>query len=57
MKSRKKLLYNDLRLEVLSLMRTFRPDDSLIKKRIDSLVDREYIEKDKTDENLLVYKA
>jgi cullin 3 len=51
MKSRKKLLYNNLRLEVLSLMRTFKPDDLLIKKRIDSLIDREYIERDKTDEN------
>lgn len=28
----------DLRLEVVTLMQTFKPDDALIKKRIDSLI-------------------
>jgi hypothetical protein len=56
MKSRKKLPYNNLRLEVVTLMQNFKPDEALIKKRIDSLIEREYIMKDKIDENILVYK-
>tara|TARA_B110000285_G_C15034531_1_gene568510 strand:+ start:1033 stop:1206 length:174 start_codon:yes stop_codon:yes gene_type:complete len=57
MKARKKMNYNDLRLEIVTLMRTFKPDDALIKKRIDSLIERDYLEKDKDDENQIIYKA
>ena len=57
MKARKKLLYNDLRLEVVTFMRTFKPDDAMIEKRVASLIEREYLDKDKTDENLIIYKA
>jgi hypothetical protein len=56
MKSRKKVTYNNLRLEVVTLMQNFKPDEALIKKRIDSLIEREYIMKDKIDENILLYK-
>ena len=49
--------YNDLRLEIVTLMRTFKPDDALIKKRVSSLVERDYLEIDKNDENLIIYKA
>jgi Cullin protein neddylation domain len=56
MKSRKKVTYNNLRLEVVTLMQNFKPDEALIKKRIDSLIEREYIMKDKIDENTLLYK-
>jgi len=57
MKARKKMQYNDLRLEIVTLMRTFKPDDALIKKRVASLVERDYLETDKNDENLIIYKA
>lgn len=57
MKARKKLLYNDLRLEVVTFMRTFKPDDAMIEKRVASLIEREYLERDKNDENLIIYKA
>jgi len=57
MKATKKMNYNDLRLEIVTLMRTFKPDDALIKKRIDSLIERDYLEKDKDDENQIIYKA
>ena len=57
MKARKKMQYNDLRLEIVTLMRTFKPDDALIKKRVASLVERDYLEIDKNDENLIIYKA
>ena len=48
--------YNGLRLEVITLMQNFRPDEVLIKKRIENLIEREYITKDKQDENILLYK-
>ena len=51
MKARKKMNYNDLRLEVVTLMRTFKPDDALIKKRVTSLIERDYLETEKDDEN------
>jgi len=57
MKARKKMNYNDLRLEIVTLMRTFKPDDALIKKRVSSLIERDYLETDKDDENLIIYKA
>jgi cullin 1 len=47
MKSRKKVDYNGLRLEVINLMQNFKPDEVLIKKRIENLIEREYITKDK----------
>ena len=56
MKSRKKVDYNGLRLEVINLMQNFKPDEVLIKKRIENLIEREYITKDKQDENILIYK-
>lgn len=49
MKTRKKMKVQDLRLEVVQIMQTFKPDDQLIKKRIESLIQREYMEKDKND--------
>ena len=57
MKARKKMNYNDLRIEIVTLMRTFKPDDALIKKRVSSLIERDYLEMDKDDENLIIYKA
>ena len=38
-------------------MQTFKPDDALIKKRMESLIEREYMERDKNDHNMIVYKA
>ena len=57
MKSRKQMKFNDLRLEVVNIMQTFKPDDALIKKRIEILIVKEYMEKDKNDANLIIYKA
>ena len=51
MKSRKKLGINQLKVEVITLMQTFKPDDALIKKRIENLIEREYLERDKTDQS------
>ncbi|KAK9464441.1 Cullin [Lipomyces arxii] len=54
MKARKTLEHNILVTEVVSqLSRHFRPDTSLIKKRIDAMLEREYIER--SSENRQVY--
>ena len=57
MKSRKKLNVNELKVEVIKLMQTFKPDDALIKKRIENLIEREYLERDKNEAAMLLYKA
>mmetsp|Transcript_15028 Transcript_15028/g.25543 ORF Transcript_15028/g.25543 Transcript_15028/m.25543 type:complete len:117 (-) Transcript_15028:43-393(-) len=57
MKSRNRLAMIELRTKVIMLMQTFKPDDQLIKRRVDALIEREYIEFDKNDANILVYKA
>ena len=57
MKARKKMQYKDLVLEIIMLSRTFKPDDALIQKRVASLVERDYLEIDKNDDKLIIYKA
>ncbi|KAI1712967.1 cullin family domain-containing protein [Ditylenchus destructor] len=54
MKARKHLVHNDLVTEVTNQLKArFMPDPTLIKKRIESLIEREYLERDKV--NLKVY--
>ena len=57
MKSRKRMMINELRVEVVTLMQNFKPDIVLINKRLDNLIEREYMEKDKNDDKWLIYKA
>ena len=57
MKSRKKMSVNDLRVEVITIMQNFKPAESLIKKRIEFLIEREYLERDKDDHSMMIYKA
>lgn len=58
MKSRKVLQHTQLVLEVVQqLTRMFRPDLKLIKKRIEDLIQREYIERDKDNPNVFRYLA
>ena len=57
MKSRKKMAMTDLRLEVITIMQNFKPAESLIKKRIEFLIEREYLERDKDDHSMMIYKA
>eukprot|EP00890_Picochlorum_soloecismus_P002261 jgi/Picsp_1/3035/NSC_01257-R1_cullin 3 len=58
MKSRKVLQHNDVVAEVTrQLSSRFNPSPVLIKKRIESLLDREYIERDTTDRTLYRYIA
>lgn len=57
MKSRKKMNMVELRLEVITIMQNFKPAESLIKKRIEFLIEREFLERDKEDHGSLIYKA
>ena len=43
--------------EVITMMQNFKPEIALIKKRIDNLVERDYMERDKPDEQVLLYRA
>lgn len=58
MKARKVLNNKQLVLECIEQFRKmFKPDIRNIKKRIDDLINRDYLERDKKDENLLRYTA
>ena len=58
MKSRKILQHQQLTMEVVQqLSRMFKADFKLIKKRIEDLMSRDYLERDKDNPNLLRYLA
>jgi len=58
MKARKLLNHNDLIAEVSrQLSARFVPDPQSVKKRIESLIEREYLERDEKDRKLYQYLA
>merc|ERR1712196_397439 len=58
MKTRKSLDHQKLVLEAtMQLMRHFKPDPKQIKKRIEDLIAREYLERDANNANLYKYLA
>lgn len=58
MKSRKVLQHQTLVLEVMQqLSRMFKADNKTIKKRLEDLINREYIERDKDNAQLFKYMA
>jgi cullin 1 len=57
MKSRKKLDHLSLVQEVMQSLRMFRPNPQQIKAKIESLIDKEYLELDKDDKNIYRYLA
>ncbi|CAI9100076.1 OLC1v1037001C1 [Oldenlandia corymbosa var. corymbosa] len=58
MKARKVLGYQQLVMETIEqLSRMFKPDVKAIKKRIEGLITRDYLERDKEDPNLFKYLA
>lgn len=58
MKSRKVLMHQQLVLEVVQqLQRMFKPDFKVIKKRIEDLVSREYLERDPENPQQFRYLA
>uniref|UniRef100_A0AC35GBM4 Cullin family profile domain-containing protein n=1 Tax=Panagrolaimus sp. PS1159 TaxID=55785 RepID=A0AC35GBM4_9BILA len=56
MKSRQKLIHNELITEVTKLLQQrFLPDPIIIKKRIEALIEREYLKRDESDLNFYHY--
>ena len=43
-------------VEVSNMISNFKPEFSVLKKRIESLIERDYMMRDKDDESLLIYK-
>ena len=57
MKTRKTLSHQELVTEVISQLHFFRPNPKLIKRRIEHLIEREYLERDTDKANLYKYLA
>jgi len=58
MKARNRLQHNNLVSEVISLLSSrFTPPVNFIKKRIEALIEREFLERDKSDRRVYVYLA
>ena len=57
MKSRKRLEHNELVKMVLESLDRFKVKISTIKKRIDSLIAKEMMSRDKDDANIYLYAA
>ena len=57
MKARKTLSHQQLLAEVLSQLAFFRPNPKVIKRRIEALIDREYLERDPDVANSYRYLA
>ena len=55
MKAKKTLHLNALMEEIMSQVTLFQVQPNLIKERIESLIEREYLKRDDTDRNLFVY--
>ena len=58
MKARKVLKHSELMQEVLAqLKQSFRPDVKMIKRRIEDLISREYLERDEDNPQVFKYMA
>ena len=57
MKARKEMKHNQLIAEVLNQLHFFRPQPKSVKRRIEHLIDREYLERDEDESNVYRYLA
>mmetsp|Transcript_29888 Transcript_29888/g.26440 ORF Transcript_29888/g.26440 Transcript_29888/m.26440 type:complete len:193 (-) Transcript_29888:34-612(-) len=57
MKSRKKMSYMHLLNEVMKQLQVFKPTAAMIKTRIESLIDRDYMERDPENSQVFIYLA
>jgi cullin 1 len=57
MKARKTLSHSQLVAEVLAQLAFFRPEGKVVKRQIESLIDREYLERDTENPNTYKYLA
>lgn len=57
MKARKTLLHQQLQAEVLSQLAFFKPEPRVVKRRIEALIEREYLERSAENSNVYNYLA
>ena len=57
MKARKRLKHHQLIAEVLAQLHFFKPQPKTVKKRIEHLIEREYLERDPDDQTVYKYLA
>jgi hypothetical protein len=57
MKTLKRLDLNSLMNEVLSSLHLFKPQPPVIKRRIELLIEKDFLKRDETDKALLIYVA
>ncbi|PCJ22547.1 MAG: hypothetical protein COA94_09020 [Rickettsiales bacterium] len=55
LKARKEEKYNPLLEEVFRQIQMFRPQPKMIKERIESLIEREYLKRDENDRSRYIY--
>jgi len=56
MKARNRLDWNQLQVEVINILKDrFSPDAKMLKKRLESLIDRKFFERDENDPKVLIY--
>lgn len=57
MKARRTMTHQQLFTEVMAQLHFFKPNPKVIKKRIEHLIEREYLERDSADANTYKYLA
>eukprot|EP01115_Flamella_aegyptia_P013766 TRINITY_DN7519_c0_g1_i1.p1 TRINITY_DN7519_c0_g1~~TRINITY_DN7519_c0_g1_i1.p1 ORF type:complete len:780 (+),score=346.03 TRINITY_DN7519_c0_g1_i1:135-2474(+) len=56
MKARNRLDWNQLQIEVINILKNrFTPDSKILKKRLESLIDRKFMERDENDPKIILY--
>jgi len=56
MKARNRLDWNQLQVEVINILKErFTPDAKMLKKRLESLIDRKFFDRDENDPKILIY--
>jgi len=56
MKARNRLDWNQLQVEVINILKNrFAPDAKMLKKRLESLIDRKFMERDENDPKIILY--
>lgn len=57
MKARKRMAHSSLVSEVMAQLTQFKPESAIVKRRIASLIEREYLERSSEDHNVYNYLA
>jgi len=56
MKARNRLEWNQVQVEVINILKSrFSPDARMLKKRLESLIDRKFMERDENDPKVILY--